>query len=334
MSSNIESIVFSGIQPSGLLTLGNYCGTMQLWCSLQEKFKCFFCISDLHAFTSFSTTNNFFLHKNILDLLALYLACGVNPQNSIIFVQSHVYEHSVLYWILGNYTYFGELSRMTQFKEKSGSSEYKRSLSLFSYPVLMASDILLYKTNYVPVGFDQKQHFELVKKIAIRFNKLYGNIFTIPKLLIPKVGYKIMSLQNPLKKMSKSNYDQKGTIYLLDSMKSVSLKIEAAVTDSEYPSNIKYDIVNKPGISNLLMIFSSISGQEISLLESKFEKYTYSVFKKELIDVVTDFLLKLQTSYFYLRKNEDYLNKILKEGAEKASKQSKLILSKIFNVLY
>lgn len=334
MYNSTKNIIFSGIQPSGSVTLGNYCGTMSRWKSLSEIYQCFFCIADLHALTVFSKKKKCFLYKNILDMLSIFLSCGITPEKSVIFVQSNVYEHSLLYWILGNFCKFGELSRMTQFKKKNLSLKSNPQLSLFSYPVLMAADILLYKTNFVPVGQDQKQHIELVQVIAKRFNAIYGDVFSIPKPLISKIGNKIMSLKNPNLKMSKSDSDQNGCIYLLDNIKSVSLKLNQAVTDSDDPACIKYDKYNKPGISNLLSIFSAISGKDIFKLELEFQNVTYKYFKKILIDLICDFLSDFQKSFIYYRKKENYLRDILKFGAIQATQKSQMILGKIFKILY
>ena len=201
-----KSILFTGVQPSGFLTIGNYCGTINRWTEFQKKYLCFFCISDLHALTIFPKNSQESLNSRVLDTLALYLSCGVDPSKSVIFLQSSVYQHTQLYWILSNFSYFGELSRMTQFKYKVHLNQNSPiNLSLFSYPILMAADILLYQTNFVPVGLDQKQHLELVCTIARRFNKRYGNTFTIPSIILNDVGCKIMALQNPMQKMSKSD---------------------------------------------------------------------------------------------------------------------------------
>ena len=240
---NSKPILFSAVQPSGNLSIGNYIGTMRHWSKFQDKYECLYCIADLHALTTLN--NNFSLRNSVLDTLALYLACGVNPNKSILFVQSHVYEHSQLNWILSCFTQFGELSRMTQFKSKKKvKKNYINNINigLFNYPVLMSSDILLYQTNLVPVGKDQKQHLELTRNIAKRFNILYGDIFTIPDPLISKNGSKIMSLLDPTKKMSKSDINKNNVIFLLEDISSVFLKIKNAVTDSEIPPKIYYDL--------------------------------------------------------------------------------------------
>ncbi|VFP88755.1 Tryptophan--tRNA ligase [Buchnera aphidicola (Cinara piceae)] len=330
-----KDIMFTGIQPTGLLTLGNYCGTMCSWKKIQKYYQCFFCIADLHSLTTIKKDylkNNF--SSDILDMVALYLTCGVNPKNSVIFLQSQVYTHSQLYWILSNFVYFGELSRMTQFKKRLSHNNKKINLSLFSYPILMAADILLYYTNFVSIGLDQKQHIELVKKIALRFNSIYGNIFMIPDILIDTMGCKIMALQDPKKKMSKSDTNINNTIFLLDSIDSIRLKIKNALTDSDNPSQIIFNPQKKPGISNLLSIFSCLTNIDISLLEKEFKFYQYSKFKKKLSDIICDTIFKIQQSYMYFRKNEDYLVGILQSGKNIALDISKKNLKKVFNLLH
>ncbi|VFP81635.1 tryptophan--tRNA ligase [Buchnera aphidicola] len=329
-----KDIMFTGIQPTGLLTLGNYCGTMYRWRNIQKDYQCFFCIADLHSLTTFKIDNSkYCFSSNILDMVALYLSCGVDPTNSVIFLQSHVYTHSQLYWILSNFVYFGELSRMTQFKKRLLYNNTQINLSLFSYPVLMAADILLYNTNCVSVGLDQKQHIELVKKIALRFNSIYENIFIIPDILIESIGSKIMALQNPKKKMSKSDINVDNTIFLLDKIDVICLKIKQSLTDSDNPPQIVFNPKKKPGISNLLSIFSSLTNTDISILEKRFKFYQYSSFKKILSDVICDTIFKIQQSYIYFRKNEDYLIDILKSGKKTALNYSKNNLKKIFSVL-
>ncbi|MGI4816475.1 MAG: tryptophan--tRNA ligase [Janthinobacterium lividum] len=334
-----KNVMFTGIQPTGWLTLGNYCGTMCNWKYIQKEYKCFFCIADLHALTTYSknrnknsTKNNF--STNILDMVALYLSCGVDPNHSTIFVQSHVYTHSQLYWILSNFVYFGELSRMTQFKQKLMLKNTNINLSLFCYPVLMAADILLYHTNCVLVGLDQKQHLELVQKIAHRFNAIYGNIFIIPDILMLPTGNKIMALQNPEKKMSKSDKNIDNTIFLLEEIDSIRLKLQRALTDSDYSSTcIRYDILKKPGVSNLLSIFSCITSKKISILEDEFKNYQYSSFKKKLSDVVCNFISEIQNVYYKFRKDEDYLIDVLTHGKKNALKYSIKKLYSVFRVL-
>nr|AAW72716.1 tryptophanyl-tRNA synthetase [Buchnera aphidicola (Cinara cedri)] len=333
--SKEKEIMFTGIQPSGSFTLGNYCGTMCNWYNLQKKYKCFFCISDLHAFNTIQkASKKYKFFDKIFDLVALYLSCGVNPKKSIIFVQFQVHTHSQLYWILSNFTYFGELFRMTQFKKKKELLNNKEiDLALFCYPVLMAADILLYKTNFVSIGLDQKQHLELVQNIAYRFNRIYKDIFVIPKILIKSIGSKIMALQEPKKKMSKSDVNIKNTIFLLDNIDLIRLKLQKSLTDSDKSAKIIYDTRKKPGISNLLSIFSSITKKTIFNLENEFKYTKYSIFKKNLSDVVCDTISNIQKSYFYFRKNKDYLIDIINLGKKYALNDSLKNLFKIYKKL-
>jgi len=326
-----KPIIFSAIQPSGSITIANYLGTLMHWSSFQNKNQCFYCIADLHSLTSFKNVN--FLKNKVLDTLALYLACGVDPIKSTIFVQSDVYEHCQLFWILSCYSYFGELSRMTQFKSKY-TKKNNNNAGLFNYPILMASDILLYQTNTVLIGNDQLQHLELTRKLAIRLNSLYNsNLFTIPLALIPSRGGKILSLQEPIKKMSKSDVNMNNSIFLLEDSKSIIKKVQNAVTDSDIPPTICYDYKNKTGISNLLNIFSIITNKEISDLERQFSGVMYKEFKNILSDVIVNKLKDLKKNYFIYRNDESYLKKIIIQGAEKARVQAQKTLVKIKTVL-
>lgn len=324
-----KPVVFSGIQPSGHLTIGNYIGAIQQWVKMQKNYHCIYCIADLHALTTSKNAHN--LRTISLDTLALYLACGINPDISTIFVQSDVLEHSQLNWILNCYTYYGELNRMVQFKEKS--NRYKKNsinIGLFNYPVLMAADILLYQTNFVPVGEDQKQHLELICDIARRFNKNFGEVFIIPKVIIPKLGSRVMSLLDPLKKMSKSDSNSNAYITLLDDIVLISKKIRQATTDSDYPALIAYDPIRKPGISNLLTILSGINGQSICYLESMFKNQTYLELKNYLIQSLSLMLQKLKMRYLNERADENKLNHILYMGAIKARNFAHITLEKVY----
>lgn len=327
----IKPVVFSGAQPSGKLTIGNYIGAISQWVKMQLDCQCMFCIVDLHSMTTHSSINT--LKTKSLDTLALYLACGIDPDISTIFIQSHVPEHSQLHWILNCYTYFGELNRMIQFKEKL--KKYKRStnVGLFNYPILMASDILLYKTDLVPVGEDQKQHLELTQNIASRFNREYGTVFNIPRILIPSFGSRIMSLLDPRKKMSKSDSNSNNYITLLDDIDSIYKKVKQAITDSDYPPEIRYDPIKKPGISNLLTILSAFSKQSIACLEETFKGKTYFQLKTAVVKSLSLILKELQDRYYQERLNEDKLNDILYFGATKARRQASVFLRKIYEVI-
>lgn len=326
-----KPIVFSGVQPSGELTIGNYLGALRQWVKMQDDYECLFCVVDLHAITV--RQDPVALHKATLDVLALYLACGIDPNKSTIFVQSHVPEHTQLAWVLNCYTYFGEMGRMTQFKDKSARYEGNVSIGLFTYPVLMAADILLYQAKQVPVGDDQKQHLEITRDIAQRFNALYGDIFTIPEVFIPKAGARVMSLLDPNKKMSKSDDNRNNVIGLLEDPKAVAKKIKRAVTDSEEPPRVKFDIENKPGVSNLLSILSAITEKSIPELEAEFEGKMYGHLKGAVADEVSAMLTQLQERYYHFRNDEALLNKILHEGAEKARAKAKETLDKVYQAV-
>ncbi|AKZ65648.1 tryptophan--tRNA ligase [Candidatus Palibaumannia cicadellinicola] len=330
----IKPIIFSGAQPSGKLTIGNYIGALSQWVRIQNDndYECLYCIVDLHALTIKQSATQ--LRKTSMDFIALYLACGIDPKKSTVFLQSSVPEHSQLSWLLHCYTYFGELSRMTQFKYKSTSYADNINAGLFSYPILMAADVLLYQANKVPVGEDQKQHIELIRNIAKRFNTIYSsNIFTIPEPLIPDCGARIMSLLDPLKKMSKSSANQNNVIMLLEDPKSVVKKINNAVTDSDYPPKVYFDPVNKPGVSNLLNILSCVSGTSIANLEIYFSGKMYSNLKFSVASSVSDMLKSLQDRYVILRADESYLSQVLREGAEKARNYASLTLAKVYDAV-
>ena len=330
-----KPIVFSGAQPSGELTIGNYMGALRQWVKMQDDYECIYCIVDLHAITVRQDAEK--LRKATLDTLALYLAVGIDPKKSTIFVQSHVPEHTQLSWALNCYTYFGELGRMTQFKDKSARYETSNSESitagLFDYPVLMAADILLYQTNQVPVGEDQKQHLELSRDIAARFNALYGDVFTVPEPFIPKSGARVMSLQEPTKKMSKSDDNRKNVIGLLEDPKAVTKKIKSAMTDSEEPPVIRYDIKNKPGVSNLLDILSGVTGKAIPELEAEFEGQMYGHLKGAVAEAVSGMLTDVQERFNRFRSDEAYLQEVMKEGAEKARARASVTLKKAYEAI-
>lgn len=336
-----KPIVFSGVQPSGELSLGNYLGALRNWVKMQEEYECLFCIVDLHAITVRQDPEA--LCKATLDTLAIYLACGIDPEKSTIFIQSHVPEHSQLAWILNCYTYFGEMGRMTQFKDKSARYEENVNVGLFTYPVLMAADILLYQANQVPVGDDQKQHLEITRDIANRFNALYGKkdaegnviqpIFAVPEVFIAKTGARIMSLLEPTKKMSKSDDNRNNVIGLLEDPKSVEKKIKRAMTDGDEPPIVRYDVQNKPGVSNLLDILASVTGKTIPELEAEFEGKMYGHLKGAVAEEVSAMLSQLQERYHHFRNNEALLEKIYREGAEKARVRAKATLAEVYKVV-
>lgn len=320
-----KKVVFSGVQPSGALTIGNYIGAIRNWADLQDEYECFYCVVDLHAITVPQVPKN--LRKNTLDLLALYLASGLDPEKSTIFIQSHVSEHAELTWVLDTMSYMGQLSRMTQFKEKSKRSEENLNAGLFTYPVLMASDILLYQTDLVPVGEDQKQHLELARDLAERFNSRYSETFKVPGPLIKTVGAKIMSLQDPESKMSKSDQNDNGYILLLDKSDDIRRKIKRAVTDSY--GEVRYR-EEQPGIMNLMNIYSAFSGESIKEIENRYEGVGYGKFKGDLAEVVVEGLKPIQEKYSYYIKNKDYLEEIYKKGAQKAERVAGKTLRKVY----
>ncbi len=326
-----KSIVFSGIQPSGELTIGNYIGAIRQWVGLQDDYDCIFCIADLHAITVRHDAGQ--LSKCTLDTLAMYLACGIDPKKSTVFVQSQVPEHVQLAWALNCYTYYGELSRMTQFKHKSRCHTENVNFGLFSYPVLMAADILLYQTHKVPIGEDQKQHLELIRDVSQRFNARYGEVFEVPEPLIPKSGARVMSLQNPNKKMSKSDENRNNFITLLEDPGAVTKKIIRASTDSDNPPLIRYDIVHKAGVSNLLDILSGVTGKSITQLEVEFCGQMYSQLKKALSESVSDMFSTLQKRYYKFRKDEDYLHHVMSDGAENAGLRAQKTLSRVYQAI-
>jgi len=305
--------IFSGIRPSGDIHLGNYLGAIKQWISLQEENECVFCVVDLHAITT--TYDPKELQKNILETTAVYLAAGINPEKSIIFVQSHVKEHAEFSWLLSTITPMGELQRMTQFKEKSQKNKEYINAGLLNYPILMAADILLYKAEAVPVGKDQEQHVELTRSLAKKFNQKFGQTFKEPKSLILKEGSKIMSLTNPKNKMSKSD-DPKSCIFLFDTPEEIQKKVMSSETDSG--KDIVYNSTKKPGISNLLTIYSLLTLKSIQEIEKQFKKKSYSEFKKSLAKIVTDYLEPFRRKQKELLLREVYVQEILKNGQRRA----------------
>lgn len=326
---NQKPILLSGIQPSGHLMIGNYIGAISHWQKMQADYDCLFMLVDLHTLTV--RQDPALLRQRCYDFLALYIACGIHPENNTLFVQSHVPAHAQLAWILNCFTQIGELNRMTQFKDKSRRHAHNINAGLFDYPVLMAADILLYNTAKVPVGEDQKQHLELTRDVALRFNHLYGEIFTVPEPYIPPQGARIMSLQDPTQKMSKSDANEQNYIGLLDPPELVRNKLKRAVTDSG--SEVRYDPETKPGVANLLTIFSGVSGQTVAELEATYATGGYGRFKNELADAIIEHLKPIQQQYQALRADDAVLQGILMKGAEKAACRANPVLRKVHDAL-
>ena len=316
--------IYSGIQPTGCITIGNYIGAVKNWLELQKENECLFAVANQHAMTVKQIPQE--LRERTYSFFAQFLACGLDPEKSILYVQSNVPQHSELCWILSCLTYIGELERMTQFKDKSRKNEDNINAGLLTYPVLMAADILLFATDLVPVGKDQKQHLELARDLAIRFNNRYGETFVVPEPFIPKQGAKITSLQNPLEKMSKSDKDQNATVSIIDPPDLIMKKFKRAVTDSDNRIVFSED---KPGISNLLSIYSAFSGESIESAENRFEGKGYGDFKIAVGEAVTDALRPVQEKYATFMADKSELERIMKEGAEKASRIAFRTLRKV-----
>ncbi len=308
-----KKILYSGMQATGTLTLGNYLGALKNWVTLNKEYECIYGVMDLHSLTVRQVPSEF--RKNARSLYALYVAAGLDPEKNCIYFQSHVSGHAELSWILGCFTYMGELNRMTQFKEKSSKHADNINAGLYTYPVLMAADILLYQADVVPVGVDQKQHLEITRDIAQRFNAVYGDVFTIPEAYIPKTGAKIMSLQDPQKKMSKSDENANATILLLDDRDAVLRKFKRAVTDSD--SVVRY-AKEKPGISNLMDIYSCVTGRDHAQIEKEFDGRGYGEFKMAVGEAVADSLAPLQARYQELMADKSYLDRMIRQNDEKA----------------
>ena len=317
--------IFSGIQPSGILTIGNYLGALKNWVGLQEDYECIYCVVNMHAITVRQVPAD--LRRHTYEALAVYLAAGIDPKKSTIFVQSHVPAHAELAWVLNCNTMFGELSRMTQFKDKSAKHGNNINAGLFTYPTLMAADILLYQAALVPVGQDQKQHVELTRDIAERFNALYGDTFTVPEAYIPENGKKIMSLLDPAKKMSKSDENAGAYVAILDGRDDIIRKFRRAVTDSG--SDVRF-ADGKDGICNLMNIYSAITGKENDEIEREFEGKGYGDFKLAVGEAVADALSPLQNEYARLIADKAYLEQIMREGAETASSIARKTMRKVY----
>ena len=320
-----KQIIFSGIQPTGVPTLGNYLGALKNWTKLQDEYDCIYSIVNMHAMTVRRVPAE--LRRQTLEAYALILACGIDPKKSIAFIQSHVSAHAELSWVLSCFTQFGELSRMTQFKDKSAKNADNINAGLFSYPVLMAADILLYQTELVPIGADQKQHLELARDIAIRFNGIYGDVFKVPDGYIPKTGARIMSLADPTKKMSKSDSNANGFISILDAPEVIVKKFKRAVTDSE--AEVRY-AEGKDGINNLITIYSSVTGKSIDEIEKEFDQKGYGYFKEQVGLAVAEELRPVREEYERLLKDKAYLEECYKEGAERAAALARRTISKVY----
>ncbi len=325
--TSAKPIVLSGAQPSGQLTIGNYLGALRQWDRMQDDYDCLYCIVDLHAITV--RQEPAVLRSASLDSLALYLACGIDPKRSAVFMQSHVPEHSQLAWVLNCYTQFGELSRMTQFKDKSERHNNNVNAGLFTYPVLMAADILLYQANQVPVGHDQKQHLELARDVAMRFNALHGDIFTVPEPYIPPVAARVMSLQEPTKKMSKSDENPWNFVGLLEDPKMISKKFKKAMTDSEDPPRVYFDIDNKPGVANLLSILSGVTNKPVEALVNEYEGKMYGHLKGDVADAVIALLEPVQQRFHELRNDQATLTQVMQAGAAEARRRAAATQSKV-----
>ncbi len=323
-NQNIKKTILSGVQPSGTLTIGNYLGALRNWATMQYDYNCYFCVVDLHAITVRQVPAE--LRQNCLKTLALYLAVGIDPNENALFIQSHVPAHAELSWVLSCYTMYGELSRMTQFKDKSAKHADNINAGLFTYPVLMAADILLYQPDLVPVGSDQKQHIELARDIAVRFNNTYSDTFKIPEPYMPKVGTRIMSLSDPTSKMSKSDLGD-GSIFLLDSKDAVIKKIKRAVTDSG--SEVRF-AEGKDGINNLMSIYSAFTEKSFDEIEKEFAGKGYGDFKMAVGETVADALAAIQEKYNVFISDKEQLNKILIEGSQKASYAAEKTLRKVY----
>ncbi|MDR0286280.1 MAG: tryptophan--tRNA ligase [Clostridiales bacterium] len=319
--------IFSGVQPSGNLTLGNYLGALKNFTILQNEYDCIYCVVDLHSLTVRQDPRE--LREMSYSVLALYIACGIDPDKNILFLQSNVSQHAELSWILNCFTYMGELSRMTQFKDKSVKHEDNINSGLFTYPVLMASDILLYQANMVPIGQDQKQHLELARNVAERFNNIYPDTFVVPEPYIPVVGSRVMSLQDPTAKMSKSDANENNYVSIIDEPDTIIKKFKKAVTDSE--TDIRYDEVNKPGISNLIDIYGAVKGLDRKAVEKEFENTKYGDFKIAVGTVVAETLTPIRMKYFEIVKDKAYIDNILRKNAQRARDRAAMTLKDVYD---
>ena len=321
-----KKVMLSGIQPSGDLHIGNYLGAIKNWAERAEQYDCYYFMADMHTITV--RQNPADLRRRTLEQLAQYIACGLDPQKNTLFIQSHVPEHAQLGWVLNCYTMFGELSRMTQFKDKSKKNEDNINGGLFTYPTLMAADILLYQPDYVPVGEDQKQHCELTRDIAIRFNNIYGETFKVPEPFIPKMGARVMMLNDPEKKMSKS--DPNGCVFLMEKQDDILRKFKRAVTDCDTERCVRYAPAEKPGVSNLMDIYAAVTGKSYDEIEREFDGQGYGVFKPAVGEAVADYLRPIREEAARILADKAYLQSVYKEGAERAGYIARKTLRKVY----
>ena len=318
--------MLSGIQPSGDLHLGNYLGAIKNWGARSDLYECFYFMADLHTITVRQTPAD--LRRRTLEQLAQYIACGLDPEKNTLFIQSHVHQHAELGWVLNCYTMFGELSRMTQFKDKSSKHAENVNGGLFTYPALMAADILLYQPDLVPVGHDQKQHCELTRDVAQRFNGVYGDVFKVPEPYIPETGARIMSLNAPDSKMSKSMPE--GCVFLMERPEDIQRKFKRAITDSDTENCVRYDPANKPGVANLMSIYSSVTGKSFEEIENEFAGQGYGKFKPVVGDAVIEHLRPIREESQRLLKDKAYLEGVYRDGAQKASYVAEKTLRKVY----
>ena len=323
-----KKIIFSGVQPSGNITLGNYLGAIKNWVDLQDEYFCCYAMMDLHTITV--RQNPAELRKRTLDLLKIYIACGIDPDKCLLFIQSQVPAHAQLSWVLGCYTYMGELSRMTQFKDKCAKHADNINAGLFTYPVSMAADILLYQADLVPVGKDQMQHIEITRDVAQRFNAIYGDVFKIPEGFLPKAGAKVMSLAEPTKKMSKSDENPKAYISLLDDFQVIAKKIKSAVTDSEGVIEYRENDESKAGINNLLTIMSAVTGKTVEQVALAYQGRGYGDFKADVAEAVVEHIRPIRARYDELSGDKAYLIEICKQGAQQASRMAARTMKKVY----
>lgn len=322
----VKKVMLSGIQPSGDLHLGNYLGAIKNWGARSEEFDCYYFMADMHTITVRQVPAD--LRRRTLEQLAQYIACGLDPEKNTLFIQSHVHQHAELGWVLNCYTMFGELSRMTQFKDKSSKHQDNINGGLFTYPALMAADILLYQPDYVPVGEDQKQHVELCRNVVQRFNGIYGDVFKMPEPYIPKAGARVMCLTQPETKMSKSLPE--GCVFLMEKPDDIRRKFKRAITDSDTENCVRFDPENKPGVSNLMSIYSAVTGKTMDEITKEFDGMGYGVFKPAVGDAVVELLTPIREETERLLKDKAYLESVYRSGAEKASYVAEKTLRKVY----